>query len=276
MTWTTPMASIRRRSSTVDVQEGPRKRPTAQPDSVRRVKTSGRMPGSSTSVWGRYIRPVARSTGSPPAVRSPSGVLWVPSGASSISLRSRAASAASSAMRTPFTAAPPPPVAAVSARSGISRPKPSAGSFMKSLTIWVPVPTGSLAATTRPAARLLRDMAYSAGCVRLYGSMGLMPRTKLRIPAVPLMMPPPTWSPMICSSCAPSLNWSAYDGFSGAMSRAARTAVRAVSAAVFRCLRASARMSCASCISFLPGSSNVAAGLGGSDAGSRLSAGWAL
>lgn len=60
------------------------------------------------------------------------------------------------------------------------------------------------------------------------------------------------------------------------MSWAARTAVRAVSAAEFRCLRASARMSCASCISFLPGSSNAATGLGGSEAGSRLSAGWAL
>jgi hypothetical protein len=103
----------------------------------------------------------------------------------------------------PLTAAPPPPVAAVSARSGISLPKPSAGSFMKSLTICLPVPTGSLAATISPAARLLRDVAYSAGCVMLYGSTGLTLRTKLRMPAVPLMIPPPTWSPMIWNSWNP-------------------------------------------------------------------------
>lgn len=277
VTWTTPIASISRRSSTVDGQAAPRKRPVAQPDSVRRVRTSGRTPGISRSVWGRNIRPEARSTGSVPSVRrSPSGRWWVPSGASSTSLRSRAASAASSAARAPFTAAPPPSVATVSTMSGISRPNPSAGSFMKSLTIWVPVPTGSFAATTRPAARLFSDVAYSAGCVRLYGSIGSMPRTKFSSPAVPLTRPPPTWSLMICSSWSPSPACCAYDGFSGARSRAARIAERAVSAAEFRCLRASVRMSCASFMSFLPGSSNVAAGLAGSEAGSRLSAGWAL
>ncbi len=85
----------------------------------------------------------------------------------------------------------------------MSLPKPSEGSFMKSLTICLPVPTGSLTATTRPAARLFRLVVYSAGGGMLYGSSGLMPRTKFTSPAVPLMMPPPTWSPMICISCRP-------------------------------------------------------------------------
>lgn len=81
---------------------------------------------------------------------------------------------------------------------------------------------------------------------------------------------------MTWDSSNPSRSCSVYEGFFGAMSRAACTAVRAVSAAVLRCLRASARRSCASCISFLPGSVNVDAGFGGSEEASRLSDGWAL
>lgn len=64
--------------------------------------------------------------------------------------------------------------------------------------------------------------------------MGLTLRTKLSMPAVALMMPPSRCMAMTWDSSNPSRNCSAYEGFCGALSRAADTAVRAVCAAEFR------------------------------------------
>lgn len=43
---------------------------------------------------------------------------------------------------------------------------------------------------TSPATVELRLVAYSAGWVRLYGSVGLTDLTKVTMPAVPLRTPP--------------------------------------------------------------------------------------
>ncbi len=141
--------------------------------------------------------------------------------------------------------------------------------------ICLPVPQGSLATRTSPAAVLLSASAYSAGCVMLYGSVGLTLRAKFTMPAAPFTTPPAMWVWITWYSASPSMACSEYRGFSGAESRAAVTALRAMSAAVLRCLRASASSDWASSIRPVPGSLKVP-GLGGSEEGSRWSEGLAL
>ena len=107
----------------------------------------------------------------------------------------------------------------------------------------------------------------------LYGSGRVELRAKLTSPAVPLTMPPPKWTRSDCIPCRPSSNCSPYDGFSGAVSRAASTALRAGPAAALRCLRASSSISWAA---FIRRTRVRLTRLGRQRGGSRSSAGLAL
>ncbi len=192
VTRTMPSGSISRCWSIVDDQVGPNQRPAVYPDSARRLKTRGSVPGRTTSVWGRYIRPVAKSMGSVlPLVLVLSGRSeWC---GPSVSSPLRAGPLTSSRCLVAVASLLAAPVPLEPMASAMSLPTPSVGSFMNSSSICLPAPTGSLAMTTRPAAVELRLVRYSAGWDRLYRSSGLRPRAKLTTPADPLTRPPTRW-----------------------------------------------------------------------------------
>ncbi|CAM5561285.1 hypothetical protein SGLAM104S_01463 [Streptomyces glaucescens] len=142
--------------------------------------------------------------------------------------------------------------------SGMRRPTNSDGSFLKPSTTACTVRSGWAAVETRPDSVMLTFWRYAAGCVRLYGSKGFRPRTKLTRRAVPLRAPPTTWVSSVFTAWKPSVRLlprrSSGGGSAGACARAAFTFDCACEAAVFRCLRASASLSWAASMSALPGS----------------------
>ncbi len=108
---------------------------------------------------------MARSTGSvlPEGVSSPLRAAWC-GPFFSTAFRPADSSFASFPARPAFVAAPRP---LVPKSSGMRRPTPSEGSFLKVSHICLPVPTGSLAVRTIPVTVELSWVTYSAGWVML-------------------------------------------------------------------------------------------------------------